>query len=125
MANPTGTNQVLTKIYESGNNAIRVHEITGGGGGITSSTNPTIVNVSAATANTEYSYTFPASTKKFIMRSREKGIMKISYTSGGSGVTYLTVTSGSFYFEEYILFGGTIYFQTNKSSDTIEILSWA
>ena len=125
MANPSGANQVLTKIYRAISNAIRVYivnpeDISGDG----TVTNPTVVNQSVVTANVEESYTFPAGTKRFILRSRSKGNMKVSYTLGDSSVNYMTVYAGNYYEELNIDFGDTIYFQTDKSSDTIEILSW-
>lgn len=124
MANPTGANQVLTKIYETANNAIRVNDISGGGYSSVA-TNPTIINISVPSSNTELSYSLPTDTKRFIMRSRIGSKIQLSYISGESNVEFITINAGCVYEETGIITNSTLYFQTNKSSDTIEILSWS
>lgn len=126
MANPTGANQVLTKIYRAVSNAIRVYivnpeDISGGGGSVS---NPTISNYPVALLGVEESYTFPSGTKRFLLRSRSKSNMKISYVAADTGTNFMTVYSGNYYEEINLDFGQTIYFQTDKSSDIIEIIYW-
>ena len=90
-----------------------------------SATSPTIANVAAATKNTEYSYAFPANTKKFILRARQAADMQFSYTSGQSGTTYFSVPAGGIYEEFDIkLSSTTIYFRFNKDTVTLEVVSW-
>lgn len=90
------------------------------------STTPTIANISAITSGTEYSYTFPTNTKKFMLKTRDSARLQFSYISGQSGTTYITVSSGStYYLENLKLTSTTIYFQTNKNGETVEIESWS
>lgn len=88
-------------------------------------TTPVIANVLVATANTEYSYAFPANTKEFSLNTRGMSKMQVSFTSGQTNSNYLTVYAGSKYEESNIsLTSTTVYFQLNKAGDTVEILSW-
>lgn len=86
---------------------------------------PFIANVNASSANTEYSFTFPAKTIRFTMKIRD-GMAKtrIAWTSGGTSTTYFTINMGSFYTEETQVGSKTIYFQTNKASQIVELLYW-
>lgn len=87
---------------------------------------PTIANVSMAVAGTEYSYAFPANTKKFTIQSRNDGKLKIAFTAGQSATQYISISAGAAYSEESVkLVSVTLYFQSSKNADTLEILSWA
>lgn len=87
---------------------------------------PTITNVSASTAGTEYSHTLPIGTKRFILKSRQSGILRISYTSGGTATNYMTISGGAVYSEDELTLSTTkdIFFRSTKNSDVIEVLSW-
>jgi len=90
-------------------------------------TSPTIANVSILLANTEYSYTLPTGTKKIILKVRDgMSKTKLSFISGTSGTNYVTVTPGTSWSVEGIssLAGFTLYFQTSKSDQVMEILTW-
>jgi hypothetical protein len=86
---------------------------------------PTIANQITTLANTEYSYTFPANTKRFSLRTRGNAKLQISFVSGQSGTNFLTVFAGTKY-EEIGLNAPSItaYFQSNKAGEVVEILSW-
>lgn len=87
---------------------------------------PVIDTVDIPNSNTEYSYTLPSGTTRFIIKLRESGtILKLAYTSGDSGTTYFTVPRGSHYGEEGVITGQTLYFQCPVGSQTLEILSWS
>jgi hypothetical protein len=88
---------------------------------------PTIDNVSAPVAGTEYSYALPASTKRFMLQNRGIGKIQLSYNAGDTGTNYLTVTPGNSLSEENIdpTASITLYFQTDKASQIIEVVSWA
>jgi hypothetical protein len=94
------------------------------GGGATT---PTISNFSAALANTEYSYVIPTSSKKFIIRVRD-GLskMKVAFALGATSTQYITVNMGSSYEVDGLstLAGFTVYFQTNKPNQVVEIITW-
>ena len=87
---------------------------------------PTITNVSAATAGIEYSHTLPAGTKRFILKSRQSGILRIAYSSGATSTNYITVSGGAIYSEEDLTLDVSkdIFFRSTKNSDVIEVLSW-
>ena len=89
-------------------------------------TSPTVANVTVTLANTEQSYTLPPLTKRFVVQARGVTTTKIAFTSGASGTTYLTIGAGAYYQETDISLAGglTVYFQTTKPSQVIEIVSW-
>ena len=88
----------------------------------TVATTPVIANMLAAVQNSEYSYNLPDGTKRFTIRARE-GKMLLSYVSGG---TYLTVWTGASYTVENINTTGiTLYFQSSRTNDVVEIESWS
>lgn len=87
---------------------------------------PTIANVSMTSAATEYSYTFPADTKKFEIRIRSgSSLLQIAFISGQSGSTYITIPYGASYSENDAKVGGaTIYFQSPDATQVAEIKTW-
>jgi hypothetical protein len=120
---PLGSNQVLKLVYHEILEALRVTgTVIVSPSGIFAAT-PTLVNIATA-ANTETSYALPANTKKLIIKARGSSVTKLTYTSGASGTTYITISPGSVYEEIGILTSGiTLYFQTSKI-DTVEIVTW-
>lgn len=79
--------------------------------------------VSIPLANTEVSYNVGA-VKRFTLKLRGKGILKVSYTSGGA---YLTVPMGASYSEFNIDTSSsfTLYFQSSIASETLELVTWS
>lgn len=95
-------------------------------GDVNTVSNPTIANPEATLANTEYSYTFPSDTKRFSIRLRGTARLQVSYSSGQTGVVYRTIFAGETYEESGLEVSSlNIYFQSNKSGEKIEIVSWA
>lgn len=88
---------------------------------------PTIANVSAAAANTEYSYVIPTSSQRFLVRVRD-GLakMNVCFTAGKTGTEYITVNTGSYYETDGLntLAGMTVYFRVSKPNQVVEIVSW-
>jgi hypothetical protein len=87
---------------------------------------PTIFNVSAAVAGTEYSQALPANTKRFSMQVRNNtAALQFAFVSGQSGTNYILLPRGASY-EAYNLLTTSlsVYFQTNKNGQTVEILAW-
>lgn len=90
-----------------------------------SSKTPTILNVSVPNADTEVSQALASGTKRFTIKVRGSAQMKLAYSSGQSGLVYLTLPPGTSYEEsELSLTGVTLYFQTNKTNQTVEIVQW-
>lgn len=118
----------VLQVDETGNpynasNRFPVDVIITPGGGITT---PTIFNVTATLANTEYSQALPTATKQFFVKVRD-GLSKLqlAFNPGDSATNYVTVAMGSVYIEENVsLTGKTLYFRTNKPGQVIEILAW-
>lgn len=87
---------------------------------------PTLANVSMPSANTEYSYAFPTGTSKFTIRNRNNGLLQFAFTSGQTNTVFFTLPSGVPYCEDGISAGSvTIYFESPKPSQTLEIISWS
>jgi hypothetical protein len=86
---------------------------------------PTIHNVSVPLANTEVSQALGPSAVKFTIKVRGNATMRVAFNSGDTATTYLTVPAGAVYSEDLISFSGSIYFQTNKASQIVEIVEWA
>jgi hypothetical protein len=87
--------------------------------------NQTIRNVSVSSANTEVSQSLSSGTKQFMIRVRGNAILKLAFRSSESATNYITVPMGCSYFESDVDFTGTLYFQTNKASQVIEIVEWS
>lgn len=86
---------------------------------------PYIENISAILANTEYSFAFPFNTKKFLIKVRDGyAKMRIAFAPGDTSTDYIGISMGSFFNEEVNVSNKTIYFQTNKTNQIIELLYW-
>lgn len=87
---------------------------------------PFIDNLSVPLANTEVSYTLPTNTRRFILKNRSSGMLKLSYTSGQSGVKWFSIEPGNSYSETNISKPSlTIYLQSPTANQILEILSWS
>lgn len=88
------------------------------------STVATFYNLSIPSSNTEVSQALPTNTKKFIFKSRSKGTIKLSHTSTESGTKYITIPPGSVYEDINLYTSLTIYIQSSKAGDTLEIIAY-
>lgn len=93
--------------------------------GAASNTVATIYNVSIISAGVEQSQALPANTKKFLIRSRNKGQVRLAYSSGGTNTTYLTLPLGTSFVDDAFYTAQTVYFQSSKPGDIIEIVAYA
>jgi hypothetical protein len=86
---------------------------------------PTINNTTITSANTEYSYTFPAGTRAFRIKLEAlNALLKVAFVSGESGTNYITIPYGD-YMEMHAKVGGaTIYFQSPSASQKAQIETW-
>lgn len=101
------------------------------GGGVLAARTVAVDNVAMATADTEYSYTFPANTVGFELRLRADDVpLLVAYETGklptsGDGLAYLTVPA---YFIEKTAgldwSGKTIYVQAGTASQTLEVITY-
>mgnify|MGYP001563702434 CR=1 FL=1 len=89
-------------------------------------TTPNIANVTTILADTEYFYTFPANTRKFFLKCRGNAKLQISYILGQTGINYITTFPGNKHEEiDLKVTGFSIYFQSNKAGEVVEIRSWS
>lgn len=88
---------------------------------------PVVDNVSTSgTADTETTFSFPASTKRFLIRNRGGSLVKLSYAVGTSGTDYFSIYPSTDYWEEGIGASAlSIYIQSPSPSQVLEILSWS
>ncbi len=85
----------------------------------------TLYNVSVPTANTEVSQLLNDNTKQFIIKVRGgTATLQLAYTSTESGTTFITISRGSSLEVKDLDFSGTLFFQCDKVSQTVEIQEW-
>jgi len=85
---------------------------------------PTLYNATCTAANTEYNQLLPAGTRKFMVKARG-GIVKLCFTSGQSGTTFIQIADGASYWEDLVLLTGrTVYFQSPTAGCIVEIIAW-
>ena len=113
---------IINPASEEGLTAI-LNAITASTSGV--KTTITVANVAMANANTEYNYALPANTKGFVIKLRaQSALLKLSFTSGQSGTTYVTIPQNDRYnsFDYNVdLDSKTIYFQSPSASQIAEI----
>jgi hypothetical protein len=86
---------------------------------------PTIFNVDALVNGTEYSQLLPDGTTRFTIKARNNAKLQMSFVSGQSGTTFLTVLPGTIYPVDLVLLNGkSIYFQATKDNTVVEIVTW-
>jgi hypothetical protein len=90
---------------------------------------PTIYNVSAPLAGTEYSQVLPTGLKKIGAKLRAGATaanLQFAYTLGGSSSNYVKVPFGSFYTDDGLNTSTslTFYFQTDQAGQTLELIVW-
>ena len=93
----------------------------------TSVTNPSLSNIPIPLALTEYSFALPAGSKRFLIRSRNGGIIHLAFATGLLSTVYLTVPKGCNYQELDLAASSsvTLYFQSNIAGDIVEVVSWS
>lgn len=85
---------------------------------------PSIYNLALPLAATEYSQALPNNVKKFFIASRNTANLKIAFTANETATKFLTVKAGSsgLWIEAMLLYGETLYVQSDQAGDTAEIL---
>ncbi len=89
---------------------------------------PTVTNLSMPTAGTEYSFSIPAGSVYCEFISRECGKIQFAFTATESGTNFRTVWPGAEYQIDLLDAGNaaiTVYVQSTKANDTLEIVTWA
>lgn len=86
--------------------------------------NPVVYNVSVTLANTEYSQVLTGGTKAFTIKNRESGPLKLSFSNGESGTVYVTIPPYCSLEQDGLNFSGSLYFQSTKPNQLVEIIEW-
>jgi hypothetical protein len=97
-------------------------------GGSTTYPAPFIANISAPISGIEYLQTFPATVKRFMVRTRGASAFKIAYVPGDTASgNHINIRSGCYYAEQSVStnLAINIYIQTTKNNEIIEVLYWA
>lgn len=102
----------------------KLDAIIAGVGGSTDTT-VTIYNKTVTLANTEDSQVLPSNTKYFTIRSRNKGRLRLAYTSGGTNTSYITLPTGTSFDDPNFYSSIELFFQTSKPGDVIEIIAYS
>lgn len=85
---------------------------------------PKVYNVSAAVANSEVFQALSSDTTQFMIKVRDNAKLQLAYVATESATNYLTIRPGAVLSVDSIDFSGTLYFQTDKSGQTVEIVEW-
>lgn len=87
---------------------------------------PTIYNVSALVAGTEYFQALPIGTKHFTAKIRGLAKLQYSFNPGTTGSNFMSVPLGGVLDQEGLNTTSSVifYFQTNKASQILEIEVW-
>lgn len=88
-------------------------------------TTPTIYNKTLTSANKEYEQALPSKTKKFTVQCRTAYDVKLAFTDGESGTTYVTIKANTNYYEDNVLASNvTLYMQSTQAGVVMEIIPW-
>lgn len=88
-------------------------------------TTPVIYNLNIINQGTEYSQALPANTKAFLVRSRNKGRLRLAYSTGGTNADYVTIPTGSSFKDTNFYTSITVYVQSTKPGDVVEIVAYS
>jgi hypothetical protein len=84
----------------------------------------TVTLLTMPTANTEYSVALPLGTKAVTIQNRNEGLLKLRHVSGGDHFTiapYVPLPISGILGSATI----TLYLESPKAAQTVEILSWS
>lgn len=97
----------------------------GGAGSSLTKVTPKITNFTVAVSGVEESHVLDDETKSFLVRSRNKSTIQLAFVATESSTKFITIAPNAVYQEDtLVLTGKTLYFQTDKSSEVVEILEW-
>lgn len=90
-------------------------------------TAPTIQNVNVPSANTEVAIAIPAKTRKIQIKARGfLANLKFAFIVNQSNTVYVSIPQGCVFTDDGLdLNGTTLYLQSDKASQVVEVLSWA
>ena len=85
-----------------------------------------IVNMTLTNANQEYTIALPTGSRRFTIKLRSNGVLKISYATGTSGSNYLSVFPGCSLTEESLAadLNYVLYVQSPQPGAVVELVAW-
>jgi len=87
---------------------------------------PLITNKTVALKDIEETHTLAINTKTFTIKCRASSEIKLAYILGDSGLIFDTIPRGVRFSMNDIRFGGsTLFFQTDKDAQVVEITEWS
>lgn len=87
-------------------------------------TDPQILNVPVALADTEVEISLPSAYKSFILKSRKICRMKLAFVAGGTSDKWMTVPRGGYWVENKKVSSDKIYIQSDIADNLIEIVAY-
>jgi hypothetical protein len=87
---------------------------------------PTILNIPVVNPGTEYNVVLPAATKRFHLKNRGIGKLQISFVTGETNTNFFELAPKVAYTEEGLSLDTslTIYFQSTKANEIVELITW-
>ncbi len=87
---------------------------------------PSITNLLLADKAQEYSHVFSPHVKKVLIQPRAFKDIRLAYQAGGTATNYLSLPSGSPYWEDNIIGPLTVYLRAESEDNvTAEIIEWS
>jgi hypothetical protein len=83
-----------------------------------------VANVTCTLANTEYTYVLPSGAKKMKLRARGMARLQLADATGLTNSTFFTIHPGECYEDDMISATLSIYFQSSKAGEVVEIIIW-
>ena len=93
---------------------------------ISGATNPFVLNVPLLLANTEYPINLPKACKRFVLRMRNSSKFFLAFQPGETLTNFITAWPGSIYSEGdlSLIAPLSIYINSTKASETMEVIYW-
>jgi len=88
---------------------------------------PKITHLSVPTAGVEVAHILSANTKSILVRAQDKtATIKFAYVATESSTKFITINPRAVYSEDSLLLASTtLFLQTDKAGQTLEILEWS
>jgi hypothetical protein len=83
-----------------------------------------VANITCVLVNTEYSYLLPSGTKKLKLRARGTARLQLADATGLTNTTFFTIHPGECYEDDMISATLTLFFQSSKAGEIVEIITW-
>lgn len=85
---------------------------------------PHLTNLVLVSHNSEYQHNFNKYCKKFMVQIRNRKSVRVAFEPGATATTYLSLGTGSSWWEDLVLGPFTAYFKSDADDVVVEILEW-